>query len=101
MNEQILLAANTVYCHAEASSSAGSASKYAFSFSNARLLCEILFFASVSISAYVNSVPSTANTGFQPKYAGPRAGTIVPSVRPWNRRISGGAVGLEGEGPGE
>mmetsp|Transcript_50782 Transcript_50782/g.124762 ORF Transcript_50782/g.124762 Transcript_50782/m.124762 type:complete len:218 (-) Transcript_50782:56-709(-) len=45
--------------------------------------CEMAFLASSLISAYVSPFDSAgSNTGSQPKLCGPRAGTMVPSVRP-------------------
>lgn len=54
-------------------------------------LCDIVFFMSLSISAYVVSKPSGWNTGSHPKSAGPRAGTMLPSVRP--TKVMGSASG--------
>ena len=62
-------------------------------FSSARNLCEMEFFVSVSISAYVTSYPSGSNTGSHPKSVGPRAGTIFPCVFPTN------VVGSASSGP--
>lgn len=35
--------------------------------------------------SYVFPVPSASNIGFQPNLPGPRAGTILPLVRPSNK----------------
>lgn len=55
------------------------------SLSSARYRCDMLFFCPFDISAYVSVEPSGSNTGSQPKSAGPRGSTILPSVLPTNR----------------
>jgi hypothetical protein len=54
-------------------------------------LCDIVFFTSLSISAYVSAKPSGWKMGSQPKSGGPLAGTMQPSVRPTN--VMGSAPG--------
>ena len=50
-------------------------------------------------STRVFPLPLTSNIGFHPNVAGPRAGTIVPSVLPSKSKTSGGVFGsLDGPG---
>jgi hypothetical protein len=62
-------------------------------------LWEMVFLTDLSICAYVWSKPSGSNTGSQPNWLSPRAGTMRPCVRPTKVTGSTSGAGAKAGGP--